>query len=74
MCDIFDIACKPAGNARKGANYHLKVFRQLKGSAPLLGAIVLIGLGGLFAAIDAALSTVSMARVAELVRDQRPGA
>jgi CBS domain containing-hemolysin-like protein len=46
----------------------------LKGSAPLLGAIVLIGLGGLFAAIDAALSTVSMARVAELVRDQRPGA
>jgi CBS domain containing-hemolysin-like protein len=53
---------------------YLKVFRQLKGSAPLLGAIVLIGLGGLFAAIDAALSTVSMARVAELVRDQRPGA
>ncbi|MGB7869446.1 MAG: hemolysin family protein [Mycobacterium sp.] len=46
----------------------------MKGSAPLLGAIVLIGLGGLFAAIDAALSTVSMARVAELVRDQRPGA
>ena len=53
---------------------YLKVFGQLKGSAPLLGAIVLIGLGGLFAAIDAALSTVSMARVAELVRDQRPGA
>jgi CBS domain containing-hemolysin-like protein len=53
---------------------YLKVFRQLKGSAPLLGAIVLIGLGGLFAAIDAAVSTVSMARVAELVRDQRPGA
>ncbi|MGH3635600.1 hemolysin family protein [Mycobacterium sp.] len=39
----------------------------------LLGAIVLICLGGLFAATDAAISTVSMARVAELVRDQRPG-
>jgi CBS domain containing-hemolysin-like protein len=46
----------------------------LKGSAPLIGAILLIGLGGLFAAIDAAISTVSMARVAELVRDERPGA
>ena len=46
----------------------------MKGSAPLIGAILLIGLGGLFAAIDAALSTVSMARVHELVRDQRPGA
>ena len=46
----------------------------MKGSAPLLGAIMLIGLGGLFAAIDAAVSTVSLARVAELVRDQRPGA
>lgn len=40
----------------------------------LLGAIVLIGLGGLFAALDAAISTVSLARVQELVRDQRPGA
>jgi CBS domain containing-hemolysin-like protein len=46
----------------------------LKGSAPLIGAILLIGLGGLFAAIDAAISTVSMARVQEMVRDQRPGA
>ncbi len=46
----------------------------MNGSAPLLGAIVLIGLGGLFAAIDAAVSTVSVARVHELVRDQRPGA
>jgi CBS domain containing-hemolysin-like protein len=46
----------------------------LSGSGPLLGAIVLIGLGGLFAAIDAAVSTVSLARVHELVRDQRPGA
>ncbi|BBX45394.1 hemolysin family protein [Mycobacterium cookii] len=42
--------------------------------APLLGAIVLICLGSLFAAIDAALATVSMARVQELVRDDRPGA
>ncbi len=40
----------------------------------LLGVIVLIGLGGLFAALDAAISTVSLARVHELVRDQRPGA
>ena len=40
----------------------------------LLGAIVLVALGGLFAAIDAAISTVSMARVEELVRDERPGA
>jgi CBS domain containing-hemolysin-like protein len=44
------------------------------GIAPLLGAIALIGLGGLFAAIDAAISTVSVARVEELVRDERPGA
>ena len=42
--------------------------------APLFGAIVLIGLGSVFAAIDAALNTVSMARVHELVRDERPGA
>lgn len=42
--------------------------------AALLGAIALIALGGLFAAIDAAISTVSVARVEELVRDERPGA
>jgi CBS domain containing-hemolysin-like protein len=46
----------------------------VNGFAPLLGAIVLIALGGSFAAIDAAISTVSMARVQELVRDERPGA
>jgi CBS domain containing-hemolysin-like protein len=46
----------------------------LNGLAPVFGAIVLIGLGGLFAAIDAAISTVSVARVHELVRDERPGA
>mgnify|MGYP000514648475 CR=1 FL=1 len=41
---------------------------------PLIGAVLLINLGGLFAAIDAAISTVSIARVEELVRDERPGA
>jgi magnesium and cobalt exporter, CNNM family len=46
----------------------------VSGIAPLLGAIVLVFLGGLFAAIDAAISTVSLARVEELVRDERPGA
>ncbi len=40
----------------------------------LFGAIALILLGGLFAAIDAAISTVSVARVEELVRAERPGA
>jgi len=40
----------------------------------LIFAIVLVALGGLFAAIDAALSTVSIARVEELVREERPGA
>jgi CBS domain containing-hemolysin-like protein len=46
----------------------------VSGLAPLLGAIALVGFGGLFAAIDAALSTVSIARIEELVRDERPGA
>lgn len=46
----------------------------MTGWSELLGAIALIALGGLFAAIDAAVSTVSMARVQELVRDERPGA
>jgi len=46
----------------------------LNSSASLLGAIVLICLGSVFAALDAAISTVSMARVHELVRDERPGA
>ncbi|MCK0173535.1 MULTISPECIES: hemolysin family protein [Mycobacteriaceae] len=46
----------------------------MNGLAQLVGAIVLVALGGLFAAIDAALSTVSMARVEELVREERPGA
>ena len=46
----------------------------MTGIASLIGALALIGLGGLFAAIDAAVSTVSIARVDELVRDERPGA
>ncbi|TFV58405.1 HlyC/CorC family transporter [Mycobacterium sp. PS03-16] len=46
----------------------------MTGLPQLVGAIVLVAVGGLFAAIDAALSTVSMARVEELVRDERPGA
>jgi CBS domain containing-hemolysin-like protein len=46
----------------------------LTGLYQLLGAITLIILGGVFAAIDAAISTVSLARVQELVRDERPGA
>ena len=46
----------------------------MTGLGPLLGAIALIGFGGLFAAIDAAISTVSIARIEELVRDERPGA
>ncbi|QZH59881.1 hemolysin family protein [Mycolicibacterium farcinogenes] len=46
----------------------------MTGILPLLGAVVLVGFGGLFAAIDAALSTVSIARIEELVREERPGA
>ena len=46
----------------------------MTGISELLGAIALIALGGLFAAMDAAISTVSLARVQELVREERPGA
>ncbi|MFM9035433.1 MAG: hemolysin family protein [Mycobacterium sp.] len=46
----------------------------MTGLGPLIGAVVLVLLGGLFSAIDAAISTVSIARVNELVRDERPGA
>ena len=45
----------------------------MTGIGQLIGAIVLVVFGGLFAAVDAALSTVSMAPVEELVRDERPG-
>ncbi|MDT5166437.1 MAG: magnesium and cobalt exporter, family, partial [Mycobacterium sp.] len=51
-----------------------KVFRELNSFASLLGAILLICLGSVFAAIDAAVSTASFARVQEMVRDERPGA
>ncbi|MFN8228762.1 MAG: hemolysin family protein [Mycobacterium sp.] len=46
----------------------------MTGLAPLLGALALVVLAGVFAAIDAAVSTASIARVEELVRDERPGA
>ncbi|QIV83960.1 hemolysin family protein [Mycolicibacterium frederiksbergense] len=46
----------------------------MTGLAPLLAAVLLVGLGGLFAAVDAAISTASLARVEEMVRDERPGA
>lgn len=59
---------------RRGARHHVKVFRQLTGLSWLLGALALIAIGGMFAAIDAAISTVSLARVQELVREERPGA
>jgi CBS domain containing-hemolysin-like protein len=62
------------GRVHEGATDYVQVFRQLTGLAPLLVAIALIGLGGLFAAVDAAINTVSVARVDELVRDERPGA
>jgi CBS domain containing-hemolysin-like protein len=39
-----------------------------------LGTITLIVLGGLFAAVDAAINTVSLARLDEMTRDGRPGA
>ncbi|MGF7123729.1 hemolysin family protein [Rhodococcus sp. TAF43] len=37
-------------------------------------AVVLVPLGGLFAAVDSALNTLSPARVDELAKDDRPGA
>ena len=46
----------------------------MTGLTPLAGAIALILLGGIFSAIDAAIGTISKARVAELVREERPGA
>ncbi|OHV03995.1 hemolysin family protein [Mycobacterium talmoniae] len=46
----------------------------MSGLGLLLGVIALVCLGGLFAAIDAAIGTVSLARVDELVREERPGA
>jgi CBS domain containing-hemolysin-like protein len=40
----------------------------------VVAAVVAMGVGGLFAAIDAAVSTVSAARVEDLVKDRRAGA
>ncbi|PTR32050.1 CBS domain containing-hemolysin-like protein [Rhodococcus sp. OK519] len=40
----------------------------------VLVAVILVPLGGLFAALDAALNTLSPARVEELAKDERPGA
>ncbi|MET9329301.1 hemolysin family protein [Tsukamurella sp. NPDC003166] len=40
----------------------------------IVGVVVLVLLGGLFAALDSALLTVSPARVEDLVEDGRPGA
>ncbi len=40
----------------------------------IFAAAVAMGVGGLFAAIDAAVSTVSAARVEDLVKDRRAGA
>ncbi|AQA22480.1 transporter associated domain protein [Rhodococcus sp. MTM3W5.2] len=40
----------------------------------ILLAAVLVPLGGLFAAIDSALNTISRARVEDLAKDARPGA
>ncbi|WKG10975.1 hemolysin family protein [Nocardia sp. PE-7] len=37
-------------------------------------AIVLIGIGGVFAGVDSALNTVSRARLDDMVREERPGA
>ncbi|MGW9566195.1 hemolysin family protein [Prescottella equi] len=42
--------------------------------ALVLVAVVLVPLGGLFAALDAALNTLSPARVEEMAKDERPGA
>ncbi|MGW0041069.1 hemolysin family protein [Rhodococcus sp. NPDC003348] len=40
----------------------------------ILFAVVLVLLGGLFAALDSALNTVSPARALEMAKDERPGA
>lgn len=46
----------------------------MTGTGIAFSVAALIFLGGLFAALDAAIATVSPARVVELVREQRPGA
>ena len=41
--------------------------------ALIVGVVLLVPLGGLFAALDAAVNTASPARIDELVKDGRPG-
>ncbi|QBJ95000.1 HlyC/CorC family transporter [Rhodococcus sp. ABRD24] len=43
-------------------------------TALIVLAVVLVPLGGLFAAVDSALNTVSPARIDEMAKDDRPGA
>jgi CBS domain containing-hemolysin-like protein len=40
----------------------------------VIGAVVLVGISGLFAAVDTAVSTVSIARVEDMVKERRAGA
>ena len=42
--------------------------------ALIVFAVLLVPLGGLFAAVDSALNTVSRARIDDMVKDERPGA
>ncbi|MDV8022380.1 hemolysin family protein [Rhodococcus sp. IEGM 1330] len=42
--------------------------------ALIVFAVLLVPLGGLFAAVDSALNTVSRARIEDMVKDERPGA
>ena len=43
-------------------------------AALIVFAVLLVPLGGLFAAVDSALNTVSRARIEDMVKDERPGA
>lgn len=40
----------------------------------VVAAVVLISIGGLFAAVDAAMTTVSIARVEDMIKEERTGA
>ncbi|MFY2788522.1 hemolysin family protein [Rhodococcus sp. KRD162] len=42
--------------------------------ALIVFAVLLVPLGGMFAAVDSALNTVSRARIDDMVKDERPGA
>lgn len=43
-------------------------------AALIVFAVLLVPLGGVFAAVDSALNTVSRARIDDMVKDERPGA